>query len=93
MEPLGHGAIRFRHLGDLREHVAFLVCLARARAAARGHLPLLGALAHRGSFLVRESLGRLAGGALGGLLRGLLCAHRSLLCRLSHVFRRPSHRA
>src|SRR5215204_7280247 len=47
----------------------------------------LGALLHRGSFLVRESLGLLVdrGGALGGLLRGLLCAHRSLLCRLSNV--------
>src|SRR6266516_515873 len=80
MEPLSHGAIRFRHRGALREHVAFPVCLARARATARGRLQLLGALLHRGSFLVRESLGRLAarGGALGGLLRGLLCAHRSL---------------
>ena len=27
MEPLGHGAIRFRHLGDLREHGAFPVRL------------------------------------------------------------------
>ena len=37
MEPLGHGAIRFRHLGDLREHVVFPVRLARTwprRAAA-----------------------------------------------------------
>ena len=41
----------------------------RARDAARGRLQLLGALLPRGSFLVRESLGRLAdrGGALGGL--------------------------
>src|SRR5204862_4962632 len=23
MEPLGHGAIRYLHLGDLREHLAF----------------------------------------------------------------------
>src|SRR5215216_3956587 len=43
---------------------------------ARFGLQLFGALLHRGSFLVRESL---------GLLRGLLCAHRFLLCRLSHV--------
>src|SRR6266852_4971433 len=73
MEPLAHGAIRFRHLGDLREHGAFPVRLVRARAAARGRLQLLDALLHRGSFLVRESLGRLAdrGGALGGLLRVL----------------------
>src|SRR5881409_2379193 len=78
MEPLGHGAIRFRHLGNLREHVAFPVRLLRARAAARFRLQLLGALLHRGSFLVRESLDRLAdrGGALGGLLRSLLWAHR-----------------
>jgi hypothetical protein len=69
MEPLGHGAIRFRRLGDLREHIAVPVRLARARA--RGRLQLLGALPHCGSFLVRESLGRLAGGSLGGLLRGL----------------------
>jgi len=71
MEPLSHGAIRSRHLGDLREHVAFPVRLARACAAARGHLQLLGALLYRGSFLVRESLGRLAGGSPRGLLRGL----------------------
>jgi hypothetical protein len=50
MEPLGHGALRFRHLGDLREYVAFPVRPARARAAAR-RLQLLGVLPHRGSFL------------------------------------------
>src|SRR5712692_4687148 len=73
MEPFAHGAIRFPHLGDLREHGAFPVRLVRARVAARGRLQLLGALLHRGSFLVRESLERLAdrAGALGGLLRGL----------------------
>src|SRR6266498_2589331 len=60
MEPLGHGAIRFRHLGNLREHVPFAVRLFRARAAARFRLQLLGALLHRGSFLVRESLDRLS---------------------------------
>src|SRR5215212_590359 len=76
MEPLAHGAIRFRHLGDLREHGAL----------PGFRLQLFSALLHRGSFLVRECLGLLiAGGALGGLLRGLLCAHRSLLCGLSHV--------
>src|SRR5438309_668719 len=71
MEPLGHGAIRFRHLGNLREHVAFPIRLVR--------LQLLGALLHRGSFLVRESLDRLAGraGALGGLLCIRLWAHRA----------------
>jgi len=41
VEPLAHGAIRFRHLGDLREHGAFPVRLARARAAARGRFQLL----------------------------------------------------
>src|SRR6266849_9184140 len=73
MEPLGHGAIRFRHLGNLREHVAFPIRLLRARAAAHFRLQLLDALLHRDSFLVRESLERLAdrGGALGGLLRAL----------------------
>src|SRR5439155_16029519 len=83
MEPLGHGAILLRHLGDLREHVAFPVRLARARAAARGRLQLLGALPHRGSFLVRESLGRVAGGSLGGLLRALRAGEfvRSFLLR------------
>ena len=33
MEPLAHGAIRFRHLGDLREHGAFPVRLVLARTA------------------------------------------------------------
>src|SRR6266550_7572733 len=79
MEPLGHGAIRFRHRGNLREHVAFPVRLLRARAAARFRLQLLDTLLHRGSFLVRESLDRLAGraGALGGLLCIRLWAHRA----------------
>jgi hypothetical protein len=72
MEPLGHGAIRFLHLGDLREHVVFAVRLARTWSAAR-RLELLGALLHRCSFLVRESLGRLAGGARSGRRRVLLC--------------------
>src|SRR3989441_7227743 len=79
MEPLGHVAIRFRHLGNLREHVPFPVRLFRALAAARFRLQLSGALLHRGSFLVRESLDRLAGhgGALGGLLCIRLWAHRA----------------
>src|SRR5215218_8985995 len=73
MEPLGQGAIRFLHLGDLREHVALPIRLLRLG------LKLSGALLHRVSFLVRESL-------------GLLCAHRSLLCRLSHVLLRPARK-
>src|SRR5205085_8800938 len=48
MEPLAHGAIRFPHLGDLREHGAFPVRLVR--------LQLLEARLHRASFLVRQSL-------------------------------------
>src|SRR5215203_1676469 len=68
MEPLGHGAIRSLHLGNLREHDALPF-----------RLLLLGALLHRGSFLVREPL-------------GLLCAHRSLLCRLFHVLLRPARK-
>src|SRR5881296_2345836 len=81
MEPLGHGAILFRHLGDLREHVAFPIRLARAWAAARLRLQLLNALLHRSSFLVRESPGPLVGrgGALCGLPRFLLWAHGTLV--------------
>src|SRR5215472_3222245 len=69
MEPLGQGAIRCRHLRDLREQLAFPVRLGRARAAARA-FQLLGALLHRAPFLIGESLVRLAlrGGALAGLL-------------------------
>src|SRR2546429_5123786 len=92
VEPLGHRAIRLPHLGDLREDGAFPVRPVRARAAARGCLPLLEVLLHRGSFLVRESLDLLLdhGGALGGLLRVLRWAHRNLPkgvsdCRCSEV--------
>src|SRR6266446_7375239 len=60
MEPPGHGAIRFRHLRNLREHVALPVRLLRARAATRFRLQLLDALLHRESFLVCESLEALA---------------------------------
>jgi hypothetical protein len=58
VEPLGHGAIRFRHLGNLRQHVTFPVRI--LRAAALGALPpsVPGALLHRGAFLVRESRDR-----------------------------------
>src|SRR3984893_17342756 len=40
---------------------------------APGRLQLLDAFLHRGSFLVRESLGHLASGSLSGRLRALLC--------------------
>src|SRR2546426_1306221 len=79
MEPLGHGAIRFRHLGNLREHVTFPIRLLRVRTSARFRLQLLGTLLHCDAFLVRESLDRLAGhdSALGGLLCLLLRSHRA----------------
>src|SRR6266852_6110870 len=47
MEPLGHAAIWFRHLGDLREYVAFPVRLTRERAPS-----LFEGLLHGGSFFV-----------------------------------------
>src|SRR5918992_3121530 len=53
MEPLGHGAIRSLHLGDLREHGAFPIRPLRLR------LLLSGALPHRCPFLGREPLGLL----------------------------------
>src|SRR5829696_2703866 len=53
VEPLGHGAIRLRHLGDLREHGALPFRLLRFP------FQLFGALPHRGPFLGRESLGLL----------------------------------
>src|SRR6202165_3799107 len=69
MEPLTQGAIRSRQLGDLREHGALPLRL------LRGRLQLSDAILYRASFLACESLGRLADrrGALGGLLRRLLC--------------------
>src|SRR5213594_3278469 len=64
MEPFGHGAVRFPHLGDLRQHGALPLPLAS--------LHLLDPVPSRASFLLGECLaGR--GGALGGLLRALLC--------------------
>src|SRR5690349_12353288 len=50
MDALGDRPISLRHLGDLREHVALSLLL------ARGGLQLPRALAHRGAFLGRESL-------------------------------------
>jgi hypothetical protein len=35
MKPHGHGALWFRHLGDLGEHVAFPVCHGLVRARFR----------------------------------------------------------
>src|SRR5258706_8522455 len=45
VEPFGHGAIPFRHLGDLREHVAFPVRLARARSETTPHTTVVSAKA------------------------------------------------
>src|SRR5260370_7723887 len=64
MEPLGHCAIRFWHLGDLRQHGGLPLPLAS--------LHLLDAVPYRASFLLSESLSR-GTGALGRLLRALLC--------------------
>src|SRR5919201_3015957 len=46
MDPLRHRAIWLGHLSDLREHVAFPLRLVRARAAARGNLPLAESFFH-----------------------------------------------
>src|SRR5437763_926931 len=81
MEPLGHGAIRSLHLGDLREHIALAVRLARAGAAAPLRLQLPDTLLHRSPFLGRESFRLLAwrGSARGALLGVALWAHVNLL--------------
>src|SRR5438093_13348719 len=68
MEPLGDGAILRRHRGDRGAHGAFPVRLV---------LQLSGARFHRGLFLGCESFFLV--GALGGLLRVCLRAHRYLL--------------
>src|SRR5437899_11761459 len=76
MEPLGHGAIRFPHLGDLREHGTLPLPLAS--------LHLLDAVPYRASLLLRERLaGR--GGALGGLLPALLCRFHRILFVFSEL--------
>src|SRR2546428_13423959 len=53
MEPFGHGAIRFSHLGDLRPHGALSFSLSS--------LHLFDAVPYRASFLLSERLGVLAG--------------------------------
>src|SRR6266699_476122 len=63
MKPFGHAAIRFPHLGDLRQHGALPLALAS--------LHLLNALPYCASLLLSERLAG-PGGALGGLLRALL---------------------
>src|SRR5215471_5240777 len=87
MEPLGHAAIRLRHLGDFREHVVFPVRLVSARAAARFPLQLLGTLLHRSSFLVHEPLGLLVGrgGVLADIWLLLLTFQKMLPWRSSPV--------
>src|ERR1700689_4383052 len=46
MEPPAHSAIRFRHLGNLRNHVALPIRFLRAWTSSRFRLQLLGALLH-----------------------------------------------
>src|SRR5437660_7475833 len=68
VDPLAHGAIRFPHLRDLREHEVFPVLLVR--------LQVFNAVSNRGSLLVCESLGLL--GDRSGLLRALLCGSHGI---------------
>src|SRR5215218_8970856 len=78
VEPLGHGAVRLGHLGDLREHGAFPCRSVLVRTLFS--LQLFGALPHRGPFLGREPL-------------GLLRAHLSLLFRrFFRVLLRPARK-
>jgi hypothetical protein len=87
MEPLGHGAIRLRHLGDLVKHIALPVGPFLVRARFR--LELSGALLHRGAFLVRESLGCL-GVLLGAHVNLLILTYRpssSAGSRYDHMHR------
>ncbi|TMD26009.1 MAG: hypothetical protein E6I92_10885 [Chloroflexi bacterium] len=67
MDPLGHGAIRFRHASDLFEQGAFFIRLA---AAPSGYLLLVDAVLHRRLFFGRESVVPLLdrGGAFASLL-------------------------
>src|SRR5438105_1022079 len=69
MEPFGHGAIRFPHLSDLREHGALPLPLASPH--------LLDAVPYRASFLFRECAAGRAG-PLDGLLRALLCGFHGI---------------
>src|SRR5438093_3150263 len=85
MESLAQGAIRFRHLGNLREHGAFPVRFVR--------LQLLDALLHRGAFLVRESLGfGLAGHATASGRRFMTVAARPMSLRGVDAPAQPSTR-
>src|SRR5579883_2172274 len=85
MYPRGHSAIWFRHLGNLREHIAFPLCSVLVGALLG--LQLSGALLHRGALLVCKSLSLLIGS--GRLLRPPLfrLSHKNLLrLTCSHVF-------
>src|SRR5947209_16310506 len=75
MDPLAHGAIRFRQFGDFGDHLAFPVGLIGSR------LHLFDAILHRASFVVRESLESLfgRGGVLGGLMDYLNSGHAPVL--------------
>src|SRR5438309_3542218 len=76
IEPFSHGSIRFSHLSVLRQPGALPLPLAS--------LHLLDAVPYRASFLLSECLaGR--GGALGGLLRALLCRFHGILSVFSEL--------
>src|SRR5437870_8037082 len=83
VDPLGHGTVLRRHLGDPVEEFAQHV------RPLRGRLLLLEVGLHRGALLGRQSRGLPAGrgGALAGLRRRLLCGHRSLLGQRSSWMR------
>jgi hypothetical protein len=70
MQPLGHLAIRGRHLGDLAEHFTFLI---RTWIATGSGPQLLDVFTHRCPFFVGETLGRVTilGRAPGGFSRFL----------------------
>ena len=70
MEPLGHGAIRSLHLGDLLEHGALPVRLARFGLQLLGRAPSSQLVPRRVNPLDVPPLR----GALGGPRRALLCS-------------------
>jgi hypothetical protein len=82
VKALRHGAIPFRHLGDLCEHVAFTVRLAPART-----LQLSAALLHRGSFLGSKSRGR--GGVLADFGAPFVADLLSAIAKLLSVLKQP----
>ena len=80
MEPLGHGAIRFRHLGNLRHQVSFSIRFLRAQ--------LSGAILHCQPFLVRESPVCL-GDSCAGLRYFFLRSHKPIRVSTLRLHDRP----